>query len=124
MGLPKKIVADGKSLTADDVVAVASYRRPFSVEMSDAVVASKQYLDELLRGVYYLYGVNTNFGADVIELVKKNQQVPLQENLIRSLMCGAGEPIPEEIVRGAMLTRINSLCAGYSAVRPAVIKKL
>ncbi|MDP3963317.1 MAG: aromatic amino acid ammonia-lyase [bacterium] len=124
MRLPENIIADGKSLTVYDVAAVALFGHPFEVRIGKGVGLSKRFLDELLAQDYFLYGVNTNYGKDVQLIIKEPLRIPLQENLIRSLLCGAGEPLDEAIVKGMMLARINCLSKGYSAVRPIVIEKL
>jgi histidine ammonia-lyase len=48
----------------------------------------------------------------------------LQRNLILSHSAGAGEPLPIEAVRAAILLRANTLCRGYSGIRPQVVKTL
>ena len=47
-----------------------------------------------------------------------------QENLVDFLSCGVGDPLPEEVVRAAMVLRANALARGYSGVRPVVIERL
>ncbi len=71
-----------------------------------------------------VYGVNTGFGPLANRILPKSELINLQYNLIRSHAAGAGAPIPEHFVRGAMIIRLNMLCKGNSAVTPALIQHL
>ena len=48
----------------------------------------------------------------------------LQENLIVSHAAGAGDPLPQEIVRAMMVLRINALAKGFSGIRLATVETL
>jgi histidine ammonia-lyase len=48
----------------------------------------------------------------------------LQVNLIHSHAAGTGMPLRAEVVRLAMVLKVNSLARGYSGVRPEVIRQL
>ena len=39
-------------------------------------------------------------------------------------MCGVGEPYPDEVVRGAMLLRANTLAKGFSGARVGTVELL
>ena len=47
-----------------------------------------------------------------------------QVNLIRAVATQVGEPLPDHLVRGAMIARINSLCRGYSGISPENLQTL
>ncbi len=72
-----------------------------------------------------IYGVNTGFG--------NNRDKPLEsyldacrisENLILSHAVGTGPALPTEVVRAAMLLRLQTFIYGYSGVRVQLIKML
>ena len=46
------------------------------------------------------------------------------QNLITSHSVGVGDPLPEEVVRAAMLLRANTLAKGFSGVRLELVEKL
>jgi len=48
----------------------------------------------------------------------------LNRNLILSHAVGMGDPLPEKVVRAAMLIRANTLAKGYSGVRLEVVNTL
>ncbi|HKK23075.1 MAG TPA: histidine ammonia-lyase, partial [Pseudohaliea sp.] len=48
----------------------------------------------------------------------------VQTNLVRSHAAGAGEPLPEELVRAMMLLLAASLARGHSGARPVLVERL
>ena len=61
-----------------------------------------------------VYGANTGFGRLALKRIPAADLRTLQLNLVRSHAAGVGEPIPEGVVRLAMLLKLNSLAAGHS----------
>jgi len=80
----------------------------------------RSVLDQKLGRGEVVYGVNTGFGSMSDKAVRLANLKELQLNLIRSHAAGVGEPMPPEVVRAAMLIRLNSLVNGNSAVRTSV----
>ena len=74
-------------------------------------------LDELVARGERIYGVNTGVGANAAFTLPAGQMELLQENLVRQLGCGTGEPLPADVVRAAMLLRLVTFATGASAVR-------
>jgi phenylalanine ammonia-lyase len=118
----------GSQLTIPQVAAVA--REKVRVRLSQApevrkkLVASRELLEEKLRRGEIIYGVNTGLGGNVRFILPAKDLAAHQQNIFRFLICGSGEPLPEEVVRAAMLLRANALAKGYSAVRTEVIERL
>ncbi len=116
------VTVDGRSLTIESAIEVA--------ESGTAVRASPQSLrqmerfrvlleEKLARGEV-VYGVNTGFGSLADKVVRPEHIEELQLNLIRSHSAGVGSPMSTEVVRAAMLIRLNSLLNGNSAARKEV----
>jgi histidine ammonia-lyase len=70
------------------------------------------------------YGITTGFGAFANRRIAAQKVKELQLNLVRSHSCGVGESLPAPLVRRILLLKANSLAAGFSGVRPAVIDAL
>jgi histidine ammonia-lyase len=70
------------------------------------------------------YGITTGFGAFANRRIPPQKVKELQLNLVRSHAAGVGEPLSASLVRRILLLKANSLAAGYSGVRPAVIDAL
>ena len=120
------IEIDGSNLKIEDVISVArdfeEVRLAKGVE--ERVKRSREVIEEIIDEGKVVYGVSTGFGELAKIKISKEDVEKLQENLIRSHSCGAGENLPTEIVRAMMLLRANSLAKGYSGVRLETIKML
>lgn len=126
MGGALSLTLDGQSLAPADVVAVA--RTGARVTLSDTARGrlrrTRDLVDRLVREDRVVYGLTTGVGA------LKNVRIPpadsrqLQRNLLMSHAVGVGDPLPEEVVRAAMLVRVNQFCQGTSGVSPAVVDGL
>jgi len=118
---------DGYSLRIEDVVKVA--RREEPVQLTDAackaVRRSRKTLEAFVEDpTRLIYGVNTGFGRLVSERISAAEITQLQENLILSHSAGVGALLSPEVVRAAMLLRINSLAKGFSGVRLTLLNTL
>ncbi len=120
------IEIDGDHLRIEDVIAVA--RNFEKVRLADGsrdrIRRSRRVVERIVKEGKVVYGVTTGFGELARVKISKEDVEKLQENLIRSHSCGAGENLPTEIVRAMMLLRANSLAKGYSGVRLEVVEML
>lgn len=117
---------DGENLTIQDVHRVA--REGEEVEISedciDDIEKSRSIVEDTLESDEDVYGINTGFGELANVKIEKDKTEQLQKNLVLSHASGVGEPLDEEIVRGVMLLRANTLAKGYSGARLEVIQTL
>src|SRR5881409_1685465 len=120
--MSQTIQLDGRSLSIEDVVAVA--RRSAAVTIArhalDAVRASRRTVEGAIARGATIYGVTTGFGKLAHVRIPPERARQLQLNLIRSHASGVGDPLSEEAVRAMMLLRANVLVRGTSGVRPAL----
>jgi len=65
-----------------------------------------------------IYGINTGFGPMAQWRVDDKSLKDLQYNIIRSHSTGAGNALPDDCVKSAMIVRLNQLAQGYSGVHP------
>src|SRR5207253_8415000 len=93
-------------------------------EAQTNLLRARELVDRLVREDRLVYGLTTGVGA------LKNVRIPpadarqLQRNLLMSHAVGVGPPLPEEVVRAAMLVRVNQFCQGTSGVSPQVAQRL
>lgn len=114
----------GDDLTVADVWDVAVERRPATLAERgrERTAAARAFLEA--NAGEHTYGVNTGFGRFVSETIPPEQAAELQLRLLRSHACGVGEPYPDEVVRGAMLLRANTLAKGFSGARVETVELL
>ncbi len=117
---------DGESLTLEQVVAVARQGEAVALTAAakERVHQSRQLVEQMVEQEAVVYGITTGFGKFADTYIDKDASGQLQRNLIVSHACGVGEPLPQEVVRAAMLLRANSLAKGFSGIRLQTIELL
>jgi histidine ammonia-lyase len=117
------VTLDGSALSIGEVVAVA--RSGARVAVADAARSRMRPARELVERIDaasdVVYGVTTGFGALADKAIAPADRAALQTAVVRSHAAGMGPALPAEVVRGMMLLRARTLCAGYSGVRPALV---
>jgi histidine ammonia-lyase len=103
------VTLDGRSLTLDNVVAVArdGARVVVAPEVTARLTKARILVDEMAAGDEPHYGINTGFGALAEKKIPRDKVALLQKNLIESHAVGTGEPMPVEVARGLMMLRAN-----------------
>lgn len=90
-----------------------------------AIVKCREYLDLRLESeTKAIYGINTGFGFLRNTRIDNTDLERLQENLILSHACGAGEEVPSEVVRLMLLLKVKSLSFGHSGVQLSTAQRL
>lgn len=141
---PPPVVLDGESLTIDQLVGVA--RNPAVVVECDPgtaprVKASEELIARIVDNYTRAfaaggsaateYGVTTGFGEFKDQPIAPRDLQQLQRNLLLSHSVGVGDNCdpddlsnyyPPEVVRGALLTRLNAFLKGYSGVRSVLVE--
>lgn len=127
MSLSHPPIRVGTLLTLDDVVNVARHNTSVALDHAarEKISASRAWVAQIVaRGEPITYGINTGFGVFANVHVSGAQARGLMRKLILSHAVGVGEPLPEEVVRAAMLIRANALAQGYSGVRAEIVETL
>ncbi|MCD6363926.1 MAG: histidine ammonia-lyase [Synergistetes bacterium] len=121
-----EILVDGESLRLEDLVRVAKYgwKVKLTNDVKEKVERSRGVIEQAIELRKVIYGITTGFGDLARILIPPEKVRELQRNLIRSHSCGVGDPFPPEIVRGAMLLRLNTLAKGFSGVRYEILEFL
>ena len=138
------VVLTGSALTIEDLVRIArdgSVRVAYDdaagerVSRGEAVIARlvenyKQSWEAGQKGQPQEYGVTTGFGEFKDKPIPPQQLEELQRNLLLSHSVGVGDNsdaddltnyYPPEVVRGALVTRLNAFLRGRSGVRKKLV---
>jgi phenylalanine ammonia-lyase len=118
------IGADPLTLEHVRAVARAGSQAGWAPGALAAVGKGRAALEALLARGERIYGVNTGVGGNIRYALGPQEAVLLQENIMRHLSCATGQPLPGEVVRGAMLLRLATFATGYSGVRPELCQAL
>ena len=117
----------GEDLELEQVWAVAVGREQAALAGSarDRMLAAREVVERTGHGSgEHTYGVNTGVGRFVSRPIPEPLADELQLRLLRSHAAGVGEPYPDEIVRAAMLMRVNALAKGCSGARVETVELL
>ena len=120
-----KLILNGNSLTIEDLV-VAGYDESIVIEIEESkwekITSCRELVDKWANEERCIYGVNTSCGGLVDHLLPKESDRVFQHNLIQNVSTQVGEFFSDTLVRMFMIARSNSLCRGYSGIKPENLK--
>ena len=120
------LVVGARPLSIEDVVETARQGRTVDLAAPSRalIVKGRVALEEQLARGERIYGVNTGVGGNIKFALTADQAELLQHNIMRHLSCATGAPLPNDVVRAAMLLRVATFSTGTSAVRPELVEAL
>ena len=71
-----------------------------------------------------VYGINTGFGILANTPINKEDTATLQYKILQSHSVGVGDPIPLEVAKLMLITKVQSLAQGYSGVQLATLERI
>ncbi len=116
-----------QDINLEQISAVGDRRAKIKLDPNTAMLLRERrnQLEQYISDQDYpAYGFNRGFGHNVDLAVGHDLLPDLQKNLIISHAVGLGDPIPDPLVRYIMFFRAQSLCRGYSGVRPELVEQL
>ncbi|MGE0490031.1 MAG: histidine ammonia-lyase [Vulcanimicrobiota bacterium] len=124
--MQQELVLDERSLTLDDLAAVAASEVQVSLGeyRRHRLEESRQNLLDLLAQGVPIYGTSTGVGG-LSEVRLAPEDYPrLSRNIILSHACGVGEPLSVEVVRAILFAAAVNLSLGFSGVRVVLVERL
>ena len=120
----ENIVIDGENLTIDQVWKIANKQATVSIAESaiEKIKKAREFVIQAADAGKVIYGLTTGFGAFKDTHIPKEKSAELSRNIILSHSVSVGTPFPEDVVRAAMLVRLNSVIKGYSGVTLATVQ--
>jgi histidine ammonia-lyase len=113
------------SLSELEHILSNDYTLELGDEARQAIQACRSYLDEKVkRHDQLIYGINTGFGSLCNTAIPNEDLEQLQRNLVLSHACGAGEEVPNELVKRMLLLKVLGLSHGNSGVQVATVERL
>lgn len=120
------VIVGDRKLGIKDFVDVARSWKPIEIALpglkriQEAHSLVRRWVQEGKR----VYGVTTGFGALADVTIPPDQARALQRNVLLSHAAGVGEPLPEEVVRGSMLLRVQDACLGRSGLSVETVERI
>jgi histidine ammonia-lyase len=120
------IMVDGYNLSVEKVVKVARQNEKIELhpEAKKRIQNCRALLEDKIQKREIMYGVNTGIG-ELSEVVLTQEQVEkYQRYIVYSHAAGYGKPLPIDVVRAAMLSRVSCHCHGHSGMRLVVTETM
>jgi histidine ammonia-lyase len=93
-------------------------------EVMERVKTSHDHVQAIVKEHTVVYGINTGFGPLCDTRISEEDTRTLQYNILQSHSVGVGAPIPEEIARLMLITKMQALAQGYSGVNPVTLERI
>jgi len=91
---------------------------------SDSIKTSWLEVEKIVHSHNPVYGINTGFGPLCDTRISEEDTSLLQSNLLKSHSVGVGKPIPQEIAKLMLITKVHALAQGYSGIAPATLERI
>src|SRR5690349_5055487 len=113
-------------LTIGSALAIANGRQ--KGVLNETAIAniqkSQRHVQEIVEANKTVYGINTGFGVLANKPVSKEETRILQHKILQSHSVGVGEPIPVEIAKLMLITKVHALARGYSGVQLETLQRI
>ena len=93
-------------------------------EAANRVKKSFQEVEKIVHAQLPVYGINTGFGPLCDTRINEEDTSTLQSNLLKSHSVGIGKPIPQEIAKLMLISKVHALAQGYSGINPATLDRI
>jgi len=71
-----------------------------------------------------VYGINTGFGILANTAISEGDTAILQYKILQSHSVGVGDPIPVEVAKLMLVTKVHALAQGYSGVQLSTLERI
>ncbi|MDB5139548.1 MAG: histidine ammonia-lyase [Mucilaginibacter sp.] len=88
------------------------------------VHASWREVETIVHAGHPVYGINTGFGPLCDTRISEADTSTLQANLLKSHSVGVGNPIPQEIAKLMLITKVHALAQGYSGIALETLERI
>jgi histidine ammonia-lyase len=85
---------------------------------------STDHVAAIVADQQVVYGVNTGFGPLCDTRISESDTQQLQYNILQSHAVGVGNPIPEEISKLMLITKVQALAQGFSGVQWSTLERI
>lgn len=114
------------NLTVATTIAIASGKTKgiLSDEAIKKIKVSEQFVKDIVSSNKTVYGINTGFGILANTKISEEDTAVLQHKILQSHSVGVGDPIPVEIAKIMLITKVHALAKGFSGVRLETVQRI
>lgn len=88
------------------------------------VNASHDAVKQIVAEQKTVYGVNTGFGILANTAISPEDTATLQYKILQSHSVGVGDPIPVEVAKIMLITKVQALAQGFSGVQLSTLERI
>jgi len=108
------------------VIALAhgSIKGILSEKAVEKINASSQSVKNIVQHNTTVYGINTGFGILANTKISEEDTITLQHKILQSHSVGVGDPIPIEVAKIMLITKVHALAQGYSGAQLQTLQRI
>ncbi|QEC78669.1 histidine ammonia-lyase [Mucilaginibacter ginsenosidivorax] len=105
-------------------IAAGKTRGIIDADTDKAIRASWDEVAKIVHAQKPVYGINTGFGPLCDTHISEADTSLLQSNILKSHSVGVGKPIPQQIAKLMLITKVHALAQGFSGVAPDTLTRI
>jgi histidine ammonia-lyase len=113
-------------LTIGNAIALANAKLKglINPEASKKIHESHDHVKQIVTNNKTVYGINTGFGILANTKISEEDTATLQYKILQSHSVGVGDPIPVEVAKLMLITKVHALAQGFSGVQLSTIERI
>src|SRR5215204_7434415 len=114
------------TLTIGNAIALANAKLEglINADASKKIYESHDHVKQIVENNKTVYGINTGFGILANTKISEEDAATLQYKILQSHSVGVGDPVPQEIARLMLITKLHSLAQGFSGVQLSTMERI
>lgn len=89
-----------------------------------AIAASEAHVQQIVQEQTTVYGINTGFGILANTSISASDTLTLQYKILQSHSVGVGNPIPAEVAKIMLITKVHALAQGFSGAQLSTLERM
>ncbi len=115
---------DSLTIAAALDLAAGARKGILSPAVVEKVLASQRQVEAIVSQGKTVYGVNTGFGILANTPISEQDTRTLQYKILQSHSVGVGAPVPRDIARIMLITKVQALAQGFSGIRLETLERI
>lgn len=113
-------------LTVSKAMAIAAgtLEGVLNEETRQRVLRSQQEVEQIAAEEKTVYGITTGFGILANTKISEEDTRILQHKILQSHSVGVGNPIPDDIAKLMLITKVHALAKGFSGVQLSTLERI
>jgi histidine ammonia-lyase len=105
-------------------IAAGKVKGVINDKAAAGINTSWKEVEKIVHAQLPVYGINTGFGPLCDTRISEKDTSLLQSNILKSHSVGVGKPIPQEIAKLMLITKVHALAQGYSGIAPQTLDRI